>query len=104
MRKTIILGLALPKKKEVRPNPYQAVSIVHAIQRCAAVKAVADQRFLARRAPSLPLPDCTSSDECKCSYRKHPDRRHNDRRLVGELSKWYGGSEKRHLGDRRSSD
>jgi len=104
MRKTIILGLALPKKKEVRANPYQAVSIVHAIQCCGAVKAVVDQRFLARRAPSLPLPNCTSSDRCKCSFRKHPDRRHNDRRLVGELSKWYGGPERRDPRGRRSTD
>ena len=86
---------ASPQKKVLRPNPYQAVAVVHGSKCCAAVKALADQRFLARNAPSLPLAQCSLSDQCKCTFRKHDDRRHHERRLPGEMDKWYGGTEKR---------
>jgi hypothetical protein len=91
-------------KKPTRLNRYQAVSIVHAGKCCAAVKSLAGQRFLACSAPSLPLPTCSLSNQCKCSFQKHDDRRDNDRRLPGEMSKWYGGAEKRRSRGRRRAD
>ena len=93
-----------PTKKQARLSRYQSVSIVHASKCCAAVKSLAGQRFLACNAPSLPLPTCNQSNLCKCSFQKHEDRRDSDRRLLGELSKWYGGAEKRRSGGRRRAD
>ena len=97
-------ALAPSQKKQPRLSPYQAVCIVHAGKCCAAVKALTGQRFLARTAPSLPLPACSLSDQCKCSFQKHDDRRNSDRRLPGEKSKWYGGAEKRGGPGRRRSE
>ena len=92
------------EKKPGSLNRYQAVSIVCASQCCAAVKSLAGQRFLARSAPSLPLPACSRSNQCKCTFQKYDDRREDDRRLPGEKSKWYGGAEKRRSRDRRRVD
>jgi hypothetical protein len=50
---------------------------------CAAAKAVAGQRFLANRAPPLPLPDCDEA-RCRCSFVKHSDRRLDGRRWEDE--------------------
>jgi hypothetical protein len=93
-----------PAKKPVRPNRYQAVTIVCPGKSCPAVKSLAGQRFLAGGAPSLPLSACSLSGQCKCSFRKYDDRRDESRRLPGELSKWYGGSEKRRSRGRRGVD
>ena len=90
--------------RQARPNRYQSVSIACAGRCCAAVKALAGQRFLASNAPSLPLPSCTLGDQCKCKFQKHDDRRDDERRLVGTMSKWYGGSEKRRSRGRRERD
>lgn len=92
-------------KKSAPPNRYQAVSIVSGGKSCAAVKALAGRRFLAGSAPSLPLPTCSLSDQCKCRFQKYEDRREdNSRRLPGEMSKWYGGAEKRRSRGRRRID
>jgi hypothetical protein len=91
-------------KKEARPNRHRSVTIVHARNSCPAVKALAEHRFLTRDAPQLPLPNCTLSKQCHCSFRKHDDRRDfDDRRLAGERGKWYGGAENRKSRGRRSS-
>jgi len=91
-------------KKSGGLNRYQAVSIVHAGKCCAAVKSLAGQRFLVCNAPSLPLPACSVSSQCKCSFQKYGDRRDDDRRLPGEMTKWYGGTEKRRTRGRRRVD
>ncbi len=92
------------QKKEARPNRYQAVTIATGSKRCEAVKSLAGQRFLAGSAPSLPLPTCSLSNQCKCSFRKHDDRRDSDRRFPGEIGRWYGGAEKRRFRGRRGTD
>lgn len=92
-------------KRSAPPNRYQAVSIVSGGKCCAAVKALTGKRFLAGNAPSLPLPACSLSDQCKCSFQKYEDRREdNSRRLPGEMSRWYGGAEKRRSRGRRRAD
>ena len=92
-------------KRPGPPNRYQAVSIVSASKCCAAVKALTGQRFLACSAPSLPLANCSLSDQCRCSFQKYEDRRDdNSRRLPGEMTKWYGGIEKRRSKGRRRVD
>lgn len=83
---------------------YPSVSIACGGKPCAAVKALAGQRFLAHNAPSLPLPDCTLSNQCKCTFRKYDDRRDVERRLPGEVTRWYSGAEKRRSKGRRGAD
>ena len=91
-------------KTQARPNRHRSVTIMHARASCPAVKALTGHRFLTRDAPQLPLPNCTLSRQCQCSFRKHDDRRDDDdRRLAGERGRWYGGAEKRQPRGRRSS-
>lgn len=92
------------QKRPARSNRYPAVTIVCPGKCCAAVKSLAGKRFLARSAPSLPLTGCSLANQCKCSFRKYDDRRDETRRLPGELSKWYGGAEKRRSRGRRGVD
>ena len=54
---------------------------------CAAAKELAGKRFLAKKVPMIPLRDCNYSN-CHCTYRRHLDRRHINRRasdLGGEV-------------------
>lgn len=95
---------APPQKKQVPLNRYPSVSVISAGKHCAAVKSLAGQRFLASSAPALPLPACSMAAQCKCRFQKHVDRRDYARRLLGEMSKWYGGAEKRLSRGRRRSD
>jgi hypothetical protein len=64
--------------------------------------------FLSSAAPSLPFPECTMPERCKCRFQKRDDRRDgdDDRRLLGssQRSIWYGGGEKRKARGRRSGD
>lgn len=92
------------EKKQSSLNRYQSVSVACTGKHCAAVKSLAGQRFLASSAPALPLPACSMAAQCKCRFQKHVDRRDYARRLLGEMSKWYGGAEKRlsRRGRRRS--
>jgi hypothetical protein len=93
------------EKKQAPRNRYQSVSVMCAGKHCAAVKSLAGQRFLTAGAPALPLPACSMAAQCKCRFQKHVDRRDYARRLLGEMSRWYGGAEKRlSRGGRRRSD
>lgn len=60
----------------VRPrNPFAAVSVRPCADRpCNAVLQLAHQRFLAVRAPSLPVAGCDRG-QCGCRYIRHADRR-----------------------------
>jgi hypothetical protein len=87
-----------------RSNRYQAVSIAYGGKCCAAVRLLAARRLLAGSAPSLPLPACTLPGQCKCSFRKYDDRRDDNRRLPGDMTRWYGGAEKRRSRGRRQVD
>lgn len=87
-------------------NDFRAVSIDSSGPRCAAAKHVAEQRFLMREAPRLPLADCTMTASCACRFRKVPDRRDGDRRLFGGTGSnvWYSGTDSRKSGSRRHSE
>jgi tRNA(Ile)-lysidine synthase TilS/MesJ len=70
------------RAEAMRPaNPFAAVSIRPCLEDpCDAVVKMADQRFLAVRAPSLPVPGC-GRRQCGCRYARHADRRSpSDRR------------------------
>lgn len=92
------------EKKPGRTNRYQAVSVAYPGKCCAAVKTLAGRRFLASDAPALPLSACSLPNQCKCCFQKYDDRRDDNRRLPGVVTKWYAGSEKRRSRGRRGVD
>jgi hypothetical protein len=59
---------------------WSAVSIVSASNSCEAARVLKGKRFLSAKAPRLPLPECTLSAACRCTYRKYADRRAGPRR------------------------
>lgn len=97
-------GKRAPEKKPARPKRYQSVSVVCGSKCCAAVKMLSAERFLAGSAPALPLASCTVPEQCNCCFRKYDDRRDDNRRLPGEMTRWYGGTEKRLSRGRRQVD
>jgi hypothetical protein len=60
-------------------QPYHAVSIQLGKSPCAAAKALAEQRFLAKDAPRLPLAKC-DAERCGCAFAHYEDRRQEGRR------------------------
>ncbi len=72
-------------KTESSPKPdrmgvYHAVAIKYSENACDAAKALTGHRFLANKAPHLPLPECDFPD-CRCQFANYDDRRSgNDRR------------------------
>jgi hypothetical protein len=85
---------------------FQAVSIQRGVKACETAKRLGSRRFLAHKAPSLPLPGCGMSDQCRCRYMKYPDRRGEPRRLmdVGLSSVVFDSGERRSRKGRRSTD
>jgi hypothetical protein len=97
-----------PKAKSVlRAAPaFQAVSIQHGANACCAAKELERVRFLATRAPALPLGTCSMQGQCRCRYVKHADRRTDARRLmdVGMATVLFDTQDRRHTNGRRVSD
>ncbi len=94
---------------EIRPrNPFAAVSIRPcADSPCAAVVQMHHQRYLAVRAPTLPVPGC-DRQKCGCRYIRHADRRSGgDRRdslaRFGGLTPKLSGERRAHADDRRKA-
>jgi len=111
-----LLGKTLHEHPAKKPTPtskpssigsdYRAVSLVPGmVECCTAAKEASGKRYLMRKAPRLPLADCTVPTNCSCTFRRHPDRRHEDRRLLGgtDTSGWLAGPERRKGGSRRST-
>jgi hypothetical protein len=75
---------------------HHAVTVVTGAKACAAARALADQRFLSREAPKLPLRNCACAN-CECRYAHHEDRRRGPRRAreMGVALDGYDGQEKR---------
>ena len=87
---------------------YSAASIHYRENACCAVKAIGDKRFLASKAPLLPLPECNANN-CKCAYQRYDDRREQDNRrapfsLQVDLHVMAGNADRRSLKSRRDSD
>jgi hypothetical protein len=72
----------LKVRDRANDSRYHAVSIKPGESCCAAAKQFGRMRFLAEKAPRLPLPEC-DSPECACRYSHYADRRDGtDRRAV----------------------
>jgi hypothetical protein len=84
-------------------NDYRAVSVVPGIRCCSAAKAIVGKCYLFREGPRLPLENCTMPTNCSCKFKKAPDRRDDDRRLIGstETGHWFAGPENRKRKGRR---
>ena len=88
---------------------FHSVSISFSKNACAAAEDLSGHRFLAKTAPSLPLPGC-DADECSCRFEHHEDRRSGkDRRnpfSLGVLGSGTSAGQSEHRGgtDRRKKD
>lgn len=83
-RATVVSG-AMSRREATRPaNPFAAVSVrPGGDDPCKAVLDTHHIRYLAVRAPQLPLPGCDRGKSCGCRYVRHADRRApGDRRDV----------------------
>jgi hypothetical protein len=93
-------------------NAWRATSIVHGKHACAAVKAIANKRFLdiEKIIPALPLPNC-NVPACSCKYvfyedrRAHPeDRRQPASSQSAQYRKTGGTNRRRKPRGRRKGD
>lgn len=86
---------------------WRAVKIEPGLISCRAAEKLADQVFLSKESPRLPLEDCSETG-CRCKYVHLDDRRSGgDRRIeLGDLGAYLPVSqtERRHIGGRRSAD
>jgi len=84
---------------------YPAVSVITGGDCCPAARSLKGTRSLAVEVPSLPLPNCSIPQQCRCRFKKYPDRRsmEEERRLLGasERSIWYAGEQRRKSRSRR---
>lgn len=95
-----------PVRSHHTPNPYHAVSIVTGLFVCAEAKKTEGIRFLAREVPSLPFKNC-DSEQCRCRYRHHTDRRQGQRRhrdVWGSNLHWVGQERREQPRGRRATD
>ena len=84
-----------------------AVSIVGGTPCCEAARSLKGQRLLASQGVALQVLACTMPAQCKCQYRKYPDRRAgDDRRMFGSTQRGalYGISERRTAEGRRPAN
>ena len=85
---------------------YHCVTVVPGNTSCAAAQGIYGQRLLSADAPRLPLANCETPGECKCTYRHHDDRRAGPRRAVDreEIADPYSATARRRAYGRRSTD
>jgi hypothetical protein len=77
---------------------FRAVSIICRTPSCEAARTPSGQRRLLTQGTCLPLSGCTMPELCKCSYKKHADRRIDDtRRMLGSTQRgaMFGIKERR---------
>ena len=93
MRRAVLVGRrvfgrkkppTIPKRSISAQSPeaksWHAVDILPGPLFCPEVKRLGGCRFLAGKAPRLPIPDCSTRWRCRCVYRHFLDRRLGPRR------------------------
>lgn len=87
-------------------SPFQAIAIYRGLESCDTARKFSEHRFLAREAPTLPLPGCTMSQTCQCRYLKFRDRRAEARRLndFSAATRMFSQTERRGFRGRRRTD
>lgn len=63
-------------------NPFSAVELVTGRSSCRKAKLLSGTRQLLPEAPVLPIDGCDT--HCRCSYKRHSDRRHINRRRTDD--------------------
>lgn len=106
-RRTESAEKAQPKiRQNSSDSEFHAVSIKYETNACEQAKDMSGRRFLASKAPRLPLPGCQVGN-CKCRFIHHKDRRANKDRRSPFAPGGHGGAtgaydaEQRHGKDRR---
>lgn len=96
-------GRPVPSHRVV--NPYHAVSIAKGPGGCKEVAELKGRRFLASKAPMVPLPACDAAS-CSCRYIHFDDRRTDEnRRVLTQDLRGNHGTRERRLGPgRRATD
>lgn len=96
-----------PRTSTQGETPHHAVSIECGLDACPSVQSIANNYFLAKDAPHLPLQEC-SAESCQCRYAHHKGRRHSLRRNQSALStesySSKGKVERREQRGRRATD
>lgn len=95
------------KPSAAKPHaPFQAIAIYRGLDACDMAKKFSEHRFLAREAPTLPLPGCTLAQNCQCRYLKFRDRRAEARRTndFSAATRLYDQGERRGFRGRRRTD
>jgi len=87
---------------------FPAITIAMPAECCAAVSALDGMRILAAQAPTLPMPECSTPDGCRCRFQKYSDRREDEQgrrfRFGQERGAWYAGGQRRKSHGRRTAD
>ena len=85
-----------PVRSHRATSPYHAVSVVPGLFVCAESKKIEGVRFLSKEAPTIPFKNC-DSEQCRCRYQHHADRRQGDRRHrdLWSTDRHWGGQERR---------
>lgn len=87
-------------------QPYRCVSISPQGKACAVARRLDGLRFLADKAPRLPLPGC-AAERCSCVYAHYDDRRYHARRdpwARPALEMYRSEIERRSAAGRRRTD
>jgi hypothetical protein len=97
-----------PRQEQPNPShPYEGVTLVPKSGSCPKAHELSrmKRRFLAGEAPTLPLQECTTREDCGCHYASFTDRRLTERREKSFSSnRCFAGPERRRTHGRRSSD
>jgi hypothetical protein len=82
-----------PPQPSRNSHTYHCVSIRYRSDACEEVRKLRDYRFLSNEAPALPLPDCRT-EQCRCQYVHHDDRRMDDRRSPITSAHFFGRNQR----------
>jgi hypothetical protein len=94
-----------PTRDNKAATQFSSVEIRLRSNACPAARALKGQRFLAKEAPTLPLPGCSAA-QCSCSFAKLSDRRTDGRRLEhdGLSAAMFLTTNRRQKRDRRHAE
>ena len=101
-------ALAAPLFLRMPAKPYASVTIAMGTRHCDAVATLEGVRILASHAPTLPMSNCSTPEQCRCRFKKYTDRRDDEegrRSSIGaERASWYAGGQRRKSRGRRPKD
>ena len=89
-------------------KPYASVTVAMGNKHCVAVDVLDGVRILASHAPAIPMPNCSTTEQCRCRFKKYIDRRDDEENrrasFGGERGSWYAGGQHRKSRGRRDKD